>query len=282
MRGATLIVALLIGGALALDGPATAQKTKKPLRYSHSLHTKNGVDQKDCSTCHELDSKFKVKPPTSANPHKPCATSGCHGEEFFSTKPTICVVCHADSRPWVKQTAEIKDHPDSEFGSDLSHKTHATGRVGGKGNGACKTCHGDKFRDQPSTGGHGDCAPCHARQEKPSMTNCGGCHRLGAKRARAEAMGGPWSVAKLFAHNTHGRDPRTPQTETECLTCHQGITKATKLAEVKNPTMKSCDTCHDGKAAFKTTGFQCYRCHSEEAGRLARRPGAASARAAMR
>lgn len=267
MRWGTPLLALILGAAFALVGPATAQKKKKEPRYSHALHQKNGVDQKDCSKCHELDRSFAVKPPTSGEPHQPCATSGCHNEEFFSTEPTICTVCHADSRPWVKQTAELKKRIDGEFGSDISHKTHATGRVGGEGNAGCKTCHGDKFRDDAKAtgGGHSDCAPCHARQSQPTMTRCGGCHIMGAKRARAKAVGGPWVVTKLFAHDTHGRDPRKAQTETSCVACHQGITKATKLAEIKNPTMRSCDTCHDGKFAFKTTGFQCYRCHSETA-----------------
>lgn len=270
MRAQTVVLALLLGGALALDAPATAQKPKTPLHYSHSLHTKNGVSQKDCSKCHELDNKFVVKPPTSGKPHQPCATSGCHGDEFFSTEPTICVVCHDDAKPWIKQTARIRDRRDSEFGGDLSHATHATGRVGGAGaNGACTTCHGDKFRDETATGtgGHADCAPCHARDEQPRMSSCGGCHRLGAKKARVAARDSEWSVAALFAHTTHGNDPRPGQGETSCTTCHQQIKKARTLAEVKNPTMKSCDGCHDGKLAFKTTGFQCYRCHSEEAGR---------------
>lgn len=264
----TLLLALGLGAIVSLGGPATAQQKKKELRYLHKLHKANGVDQTDCSKCHALERDFAVKPPTAADPHQPCATSGCHGEEFFSTKPKICVVCHEDSKPWVKQTARQKDHRRSEFGGDLSHKTHATGRVKATGsgpNGVCRTCHGNMLTGQTNKkGGHDACSSCHARNNQPVMTDCGGCHKLGGKQG-ARGAAGEWAVGELFAHETHARDPRKPGTETTCVDCHAAITQATNLASIKNPTMKSCDTCHDGKAAFKTTGFQCYRCHAQSA-----------------
>lgn len=282
---ATCLLAVTLGAMFALGGfdrSATAQKKKKELRYLHKLHKANGVDQKDCSKCHALERNFAVKPPTAADPHQPCATSGCHGEEFFSTKPKICVVCHSDSKPWVKQTARQKKHRDSEFGSDLSHKTHATGRVKSTGsgpNGVCRTCHGNMFSGQPTRrGGHDACSGCHARSNQPVMTDCGGCHALGGKGAGVGARESEWVVGELFAHNTHSRDPRKPGAEPACTGCHADITKATSLATIKNPTMRSCDGCHDGKYAFKTTGFQCYRCHAETAGAA----GVTSAKAAMR
>jgi c(7)-type cytochrome triheme protein len=259
----------VLGAAFSLSNQATAQRApraaKEPaVRYSHTDHEKHGVKQKDCSKCHQLDEEWTVQAPTRGRDHQPCNESGCHAKEYFSREPKICVVCHADSRPWVKQKAELKRRKVSEFGGDLSHKTHATARVGGRGaNGPCLACHGDPYRDEPTSGGHADCAPCHGSREQPRMGDCGDCHRLGARKARVKAKGGPWRVAALFTHTTHGRDPRRPQTQTECTTCHAGVTKATRLADIKNPTMRSCDTCHDGEAAFKTTGFECYRCHSE-------------------
>jgi c(7)-type cytochrome triheme protein len=98
------------------------------------------------------------------------------------------------------------------------------------------------------------------------MTDCGGCHKLGAKLARSGSSGSEWAVGELFGHEIHGRDPRKPQTQTTCVDCHAGITKANNLGEIKTPTMRSCDGCHDGKYAFKTTGFQCYRCHTDAGG----------------
>lgn len=261
------LVALLAAAFALSSPPATAEgkSTDSGLRYSHAQHQKLGVSQKNCRTCHELDSDYNVEPPTKGRNHQPCNDSDCHAKEYFSRDPKICVVCHSDARPWIKQKAELKKRPDSEFGGDLSHKSHATARVGGRGaNGACKKCHGNPYRnDAPEHGGHADCAPCHGHSAQPSMGECGDCHHRGARKARIASRSTKWSVAALFAHDTHGRDPRKPQTETECTTCHTNVTKATKLAEVENPTMRSCGACHDGKSAFKATGFQCYRCHSE-------------------
>jgi c(7)-type cytochrome triheme protein len=281
---ATGLLALGLGAMFALSTPATAQNKNraKEVRYLHKLHKANGVNQDNCAQCHQLERNFDVRAPTAANPHQPCATSGCHGEEFFSTKPKICAVCHVDSKPWVKQTAKQKDRRKSEFGGDLSHETHATGRVKATGsgpNGVCRTCHGDVFKGQASgKSGHSACSDCHTRQNQPVMTDCGGCHKLGAKPGRAGGGDGEWAVGELFAHDTHGRDPRKPGTETTCTECHAEITKANNLGEIKNPTMRSCDSCHDGKNAFKTTGFQCYRCHAESAADA----GVGAARAAMR
>ena len=270
-----LAIGVMFAIAVPFGGPATAQNKKqaKTLRYLHKLHKANGVDQTDCKKCHDLQRDYSVKPPTAGNPHQPCADSECHGDQFFSTKPEICVVCHTDNKPWVKQTARQNQHTRSEFGSDLSHKTHATGRVKASGpgpNGVCKTCHGNMFTsansERTKNAGHGACSACHARTNKPVMTDCGGCHTLGGKKGGVSKKGGDWAVGELFAHNTHGRDPRKPGTESTCVECHADITKATNLASIKNPTMRSCDGCHNGEHAFKTTGFQCYRCHAETAG----------------
>ncbi len=259
----------LLAGVLVSSDPASAQKKKatKPaeIRYSHEVHTKRGVDQGVCENCHVLDEKYTVLAPTLGKDHMPCADSECHASEFFSKEPMICVVCHTDARPWIKQKAELKQRRRSDFGGDLSHKTHAGARVGGRGaNGACKKCHGNVFGGTPARAGHDDCAPCHEKQSAPAMGECGGCHKLGARKARVKAKTSEWGVAALFAHNTHGKDPTANGAETKCTTCHQTIPTANKLAEIRNPTMRSCDACHDGEAAFKTTGFECYRCHGEK------------------
>ncbi len=97
------------------------------------------------------------------------------------------------------------------------------------------------------------------------MGNCGDCHALGADVKRR--MPSEWSVARLYDHTEHGRDPRMKSKgETKCQTCHEGVAEADSLAVVVPPTMKSCDGCHDGGHAFKTTGFGCYRCHSRDKG----------------
>jgi hypothetical protein len=107
------------------------------------------------------------------------------------------------------------------------------------------------------------CAPCHGKTAEPSMGNCGDCHQSGEKAASKRKIS-KWSVAKAFDHSTHGRDPRKSG-ETQCTVCHANVAKATKLDRLMYPRMKDCDSCHDGKHAFKTTGFRCYECHGAKA-----------------
>ena len=98
------------------------------------------------------------------------------------------------------------------------------------------------------------------------MGSCGNCHTLGGRQAASSPTATEWSVGAMFAHESHGTDPRSSRTETECTECHQKIPDATNLSQVTNPEMKNCDGCHNGQNAFKTTGFTCYRCHATEPG----------------
>jgi c(7)-type cytochrome triheme protein len=187
----------------------------------------------------------------------------------MSREPKICGVCHDGTDPNVKQPALVRRRSSSEFGGDMSHKSHlkkVTARDSGK-NAVCKACHGDMFKGTPPpSGGHATCASCHGKSASPSMGSCGGCHKLGETKAASSPTATEWAVTEMFTHQIHGNDPRSSRTETDCTDCHAGIPNATKVADIKNPPMKACDGCHDGKYAFKTTGFECYRCHAVEGG----------------
>lgn len=264
-----LAAGLWAGSATAQDdaeGEGEAEKPKQA-RFSHEQHDEMGVELSKCSTCHKLDSKYKASPPTSGKDHMPCATSGCHFEEFFATEPVICTVCHESSDPRVEQKPIIRVRLRSEFaGSGLSHQSHVK-LVGKKGNAACMRCHGNKYdgQDRPKTGGHSACAGCHAKNNEPRMSSCGSCHALGGKSGKEKrAEPSEWNVRAKFTHDSHGRDPRKSQ-PTSCVSCHRSVPKASTLAEVKPPKMEYCDGCHDGNHAFKTTGFGCHRCHGGKA-----------------
>lgn len=237
--------------------PPPATKPDRPARYDHAKHGKLNVDHSNCVDCHSLDASFNVKPALSGKDHKPCSNEGCHASEFYAKKPAICTACHDGSEPWIKQRAIARRRKSSEFGRDISHVTHAQG-----GNETCKSCHGDPYRGTAPAGGHKACAPCHAAASAPKMSFCAGCHGLGQTNATASTQKTGWSVGASFQHATHAADPKSGS-ETSCVQCHATIPKARKVSEVANPTMQSCDGCHDGKTAFKTTGFGCYRCHSE-------------------
>jgi c(7)-type cytochrome triheme protein len=100
------------------------------------------------------------------------------------------------------------------------------------------------------------------------MTECAGCHRLGQSMGTLAPRdpGYRWYVRASFRHEQHASDPRTGQM-TPCLLCHDQVVTATRLGEIGRPRMPQCDACHDGKIAFKTTGFGCARCHTQDGGR---------------
>ena len=83
----------------------------------------------------------------------------------------------------------------------------------------------------------------------------------------AKAVATEWSVRMTFAsgkadqHIKHRFDPRGRQKDTTCIECHASTKTATNLAAIKPPAMSQCEGCHNGKNAFKTTGFECSRCH---------------------
>lgn len=262
------------GGLRPEERPKLAIAATERKRYSHTGHQKAGLALEPCSACHTLDSGFRPLPPTQQKPHGQCVT--CHAEDFYKPAPTTCGSCHRDTAPWTAQTAalaggEALSKADSEFARDrsagFSHSAHTSAyeRSGVKIAESCAQCHSQIFRGGAPSGAnvdaHGACASCHGRADKPAapaMSTCSGCHKLG--RAILPTPG-EWNVAKKFTHTSHERDPRTQGATTPCTTCHQSAAKANNLANVGRPTMRSCDACHNGKQAFKTTGFGCLRCH---------------------
>jgi c(7)-type cytochrome triheme protein len=137
--------------------------------------------------------------------------------------------------------------------------------VGGDGsNKSCARCHQGRFEERPASQSHAICAPCHAADSAPRMTECGGCHGLGKPRGQLAARDPAfaWYVRDKFRHASHVNDPRGGGQEmTPCATCHDQVAGATRLSEIARPRMQQCDACHDGKLAFKTTGFGCAKCH---------------------
>ena len=261
-----LAAGLWASTARAQEDDGASKKSAARARYSHAEHKGRGVDQSKCSKCHTLDENYRTSPPLSGKDHQPCATAGCHFDEFFETEPTICTVCHESSDPRVEQKAILRARPRSEFtGNTMSHKSHVA-LVGKKGNAACMRCHGNKFggENRPKTGGHSACSGCHAKMAEPKMDDCGSCHAMGGKGGSALPKPSQWNVRAKFKHESHGRDPRKNR-ETSCESCHRTIAKATDLADIQSPKMEFCDSCHDGDKAFKTTGFTCHLCHGEAA-----------------
>lgn len=234
-------------------------------RFSHRGHGARGVDVASCAACHALERDFAVAPATRGKDHRPCANAGCHVDDFLSRARPVCTVCHDGTAPWRRQPARVRRPQEtrvaSEFGSDFSHRSHIARRD--QPGADCRACHGDRTGGGAPASGHAACASCHGARAQPAIDRCGGCHASGAAAARPPPAG-PWSVAARFRHETHGVDPRGGKDgvrETRCTECHAGVEQAERLSQVRPPTMKSCGGCHDGKHAFKTTGFGCAKCH---------------------
>jgi hypothetical protein len=260
-RGLALAAAACAALAL-VPGGSEAQRPAAPPRFSHEVHAAKGVKVDACATCHAIAPDGRAAPPTSATPHQPCAASGCHEDQFFARTPTICVVCHDGTDPSVAQLARYLPRRGSEFGGEISHVRHATAVVPGGGpNGACVACHGDPTTKQAPPAGHALCGTCHAQRATPRMASCGGCHVRGATAAGGTRAASPWSVAARFDHTDHAADPRSAGARTRCVECHATVERATTPAQIAPPTMATCDGCHDGAKAFKTTGFGCAKCH---------------------
>ncbi|HLL23490.1 MAG TPA: cytochrome c3 family protein, partial [Kofleriaceae bacterium] len=223
-----------------------------------------GVKIAACATCHGVEADGRLSPPLANKDHMPCATSGCHQAEFASKTPRICGVCHDTIAPWQKNQARSKDPIKPEWYETIDHATHLA-KIGTT-NGACATCHGEKLANAPKPGGHDGCVGCHGQTAKPAMGDCGACHQQAAPQRPAKT---PWSVTaqfqKIGGHGKHAIDRRTGK-QAQCLDCHAGVKTATTLAQIKPATMMECDgACHNGKVAFKTTGFECARCHAAPA-----------------
>jgi c(7)-type cytochrome triheme protein len=262
---AVAAVAMLVsagGSSFAAQGdpePAVKSKSSKELRFGHALHKEKGVAIDSCDTCHGIKG-VSVEPVTRGKNHQPCNDAACHASEYMSKEPTICVVCHESNDPWVKQTARIRNLSSSEFGGEISHKTHQSDKAS-KGGVKCDSCHGNVYERGDKPDAHAVCGSCHQGGMEPNMNDCGSCHKLGYQASQRKGAS-KYSVRARFDHSDHDRDPRSKGGPApDCKTCHVGLEKATTLAEVIPPTMRSCDSCHDGKLAFKTTGFGCVKCH---------------------
>jgi hypothetical protein len=212
--------------------------------------------------CHAVEADGRLTAPLAKKDHQPCATSGCHLNEFMSRTTKICGICHDAASPWQKTASRAKPPLSPEWFERIDHASHL-GTLGTLNN-ACASCHGDKLAGAPAPAGHDACAPCHGRGQALTMSQCAGCHSQTPPPRPAASV---WSVRATFDHKQHAADPRS-RGVTKCTECHKQIASAKDLASVRAPLMADCEGCHDGKHTFKTTGFSCARCHTPAGGAM--------------
>lgn len=235
----------------------TVGPVRQDMGFTHDAHSRRNMQIQNCAQCHTADQEGKLTPPLAGKQHQPCAQSSCHLNEFMSRTTKICGICHEQVAPWQKTVSRSKPPLKPEWFERIDHSTHISKL--GTGNAACASCHGDKLAGAPAPQGHDACAPCHGRGQAPAMGQCAACH---AATPAARAAVSPWSVKATFAHKQHALDPRARGAQTKCTECHKQIGQAKDLASIRAPAMADCEGCHDGKSQFKTTGFECSKCHT--------------------
>ena len=239
-------------------GREAAAPVRQDIAFTHTAHAGRNVQIQSCGQCHTAEADGRLTPPLAKKDHQPCAASGCHLNEFMSRTTKICGICHDAASPWQKTVSRAKDPPKPEWFARIDHASHLA-KLGTLNN-ACASCHGDKLAGQPEPAGHDACAPCHGRGQTLTMSQCAGCH---AQTPPARAMVSTWSVRATFVHKQHATDPRS-RGMAKCTECHKGVAAAKDLASIKAPAMADCEGCHNGKLTFKTTGFECARCHTPQ------------------
>jgi len=216
--------------------PVPVAATSPRVAFAHAQHE----TAKRCESCHSSTPEGVVS--HAGDDHRLC--SGCHEheKEFRSAGSPVCLACHEHSDPFRPNAVRVEPRANSEFTVGIGHDSH-------KG-ASCESCH----REKPARA-HALCATCHAAGKAPRMTHCDGCHATPGAEPQ-----GPWRVSAKFSHDTHRTDVRN-KSALPCVACHAGVTTASAGHPVPRPTMRGCADCHQGTAAFKTTGTSCAKCH---------------------
>ena len=210
-------------------------------RFRHDGVHAQAVASRPCGACHPLSPKGEIE----VAGHAACIE--CHADDFGARHPKKCGACHNATEPWRALVADRPLPDTTEFGATLDHDKHP---------GACTSCH--VLRTQTTElrppRGHAACIACHqvTGGPAPQMTRCDGCHRAGRSDAREQQRAAdPWSVRRAFEHDAHPG---------ACTSCHVDL-HGGDVVKLATPAKQTCESCHEGKTAFKLTGTTCMRCH---------------------
>jgi c(7)-type cytochrome triheme protein len=218
----------------------TAVHTEMP-PFSHANHASRGVTIKSCTNCHGVGESWRSTLPGQKD-HRPCQNDACHAADFGKVGSRLCLSCHErndpfEPNPLKRPTSRVTP----EWTVHMTHGPHLPLKALN-----CNQCHPSILDPIATiTDGHALCGFCHKAKAKPGMDACAACHQGVATKTVAA-----WSVAGRFRHDTNHRSG--------CESCH----RQAGASDLTPPTMEGCGTsCHDGKTAFKVTGFGCARCH---------------------
>lgn len=226
-----------------------SSQTMTPVRseqppFSHAGHRTRGVDIQNCTQCHGVGSDWRATLPGQKE-HRPCQNDACHAADFDGKIGSrLCLSCHErndpfEPNPLKRPTSRVKP----EWTTTINHAPHLPLKQL-----SCNGCH-PSILDPVATivDGHALCGQCHLKKSAPNMSECARCHVAAAARSVRD-----WSVTARFRHDQNHRGG--------CESCHRVPASAPDLTHQK---MEECGSCHDGKRAFKVTGFGCARCHGK-------------------
>lgn len=226
-------------------------------------HTSQKHSQIQCDTCHvrRADATKPVLPG-----HRACIS--CHIKEFTSTRFGICSNCHEGI---TAVQPKVLTFPERQtFGTEFSHKTHAT-YVSGEKRADCSSCHTVAGK-RTTFPGHQECYVCHKAPDQVKAgemvggASCSECHTLTGNKKKPSAEGRAYSFR--FSHQDHaGRGIK-------CAECHDVLGSGTavqvsvlQVREHRGGGFKGCASCHNGRRAFSGelgTPNHCARCHGRD------------------
>ncbi|MBP6837559.1 MAG: hypothetical protein KA190_09655 [Kofleriaceae bacterium] len=268
---ASVAIAIAVAVATAAAAPPAPPVQAPPATgFDHARHDRtlvvSGGDTVACARCHGSGGL--------ARPGHGACFAGCHlpaptrGERLPApatdpgrpSRHGVCVSCHPTG-PGQRAgaTAALREGPDRDWSITMSHAGHRAA--------PCVECHAAQAaaKVRPPARPHARCATCH--DGAPAFALEGGCDRCHVAAADASAGRGPrlrtglLAVTPRFDHRRHGRAAKAEAVA--CDRCHPQVATADG-ADLPAPSAADCASCHDGRAAFSTTG-PCRSCHRDPA-----------------
>ena len=247
------------GGGVA-KRESLASTFQQPPTGGRFNHQSSKHSQIKCDQCHARRADA-VKPVMPG--HRACIS--CHIKEFTSTQFGICANCHEGIKAVQPKVLEFPER--QTFGTEFSHKTHAT-YVSGERRADCASCHAAAGARETYPA-HRECYVCHKAPElvkageKVGGASCGECHTLKGNKNPPSVMSRAYNFR--FTHQVHAEREKI-----NCTECHDVLGIGAQTAQVSIPQVKqhlgagfhSCGACHNGRRAFSGDAQgNCARCH---------------------
>ncbi len=185
-----------------------------PAGSSKFNHTSSKHSEIKCDQCHtrRADALKPVMPG-----HRACIA--CHIKEFTSTSFGVCANCHEGITAVQPKVLAFPER--QSFGTEFSHKTHATYQSGER-RAECSDCHTVQGQ-RASFPGHRECYVCHKAPEQVKTgervggASCGECHTTTGDKTPPSVMSGAYKFR--FTHQVH-----VQREGINCSECHSVLT----------------------------------------------------------